>query len=122
MKDGKNEKYHAICWNHEPEQGPLRNRQEEKTRVCFEKQTNIGWENLFLGRISISRGERNEELTKHYEHLQDATAWNAKFIREAMKLTLNLWISMNKQTHGNNGGTSIAERDNAMKTYKYIIV
>ena len=46
--------YHTICWDQEPEQGPLRNKQDEQTRQCFDQQNKIGWYNIFLGRINRS--------------------------------------------------------------------
>jgi len=65
-------------------------------------------------------GDLNENMTNHYQHPQDATMWSAKFIRVALKLTLNLRICRNKQTQGNTGCTSIVEKDNvALKIQLY---
>jgi len=82
----------------------------------FNEQTETGWNDLFLGRISNKWGRANEKLTSDYKNPQDPTTWNARFIREAMKLVLSLLSDRNKQTHGNIGNKSIAERDETVKT------
>ena len=107
--------FHSVCWNHVPEIGAIRTREDELTAICFQEQTEIGWQHMMLGRMSKTWGDTNESMTKNFKHPQDADTWTTRVIRAMLVLTLNLWATRNKQTHVNKNGTTFVDKDNAVQ-------
>ena len=57
--------FHSVCWNHVPEIGAMRTREDELTAICFQEQTEIGWQHMMLGRMGKTWGDTNESMTKN---------------------------------------------------------
>ena len=70
---------------------------------------------MMLGRRGKTWGDTNESMTKNFKHPQDADTWTTRVSRAMLVLTLNLWATRNKQTHGNKNGTSFVDKDEAVQ-------
>ena len=102
---------HSYTYSHEPEMGPVLTMDEECTVECFNEQTEIGWDHMYLGRIGSKWGAANEELTRDYKRPIDSVTWSARVIKILLNNALELWGERNQAIHGKSSCLANSEEE-----------
>ena len=107
---------HSVTESHNYEEGPIYSDMERSLKGCNAEQTEIGWINVFFGRISKKWGTVNVSMMKADRGTSiDPARWTTKFIREMFKITEGIWIERNIEHHGVSNAISLSERDATAK-------
>ena len=107
---------HSVTESHIFEEGPIYSEMERLLKNCNVEQTEIGWINVFFGRISKQWGKVNASMMKAVGRTAiDPSRWTTRFIREILKITEGIWIERNIEHHGGSNAISLSERDATAK-------
>ena len=107
-----------------PQYGPAEDDYCEDFFSAYDTQTDIGWANLLMGRISSEWGKLNTKLLQNRTYEVDDTTWTTRCVKNLWSLSLSLWEFRNQQEHGSDKNMSRAEHDmaNALIKYMYDVV
>ena len=107
-----------------PQYGPIEDEYHEEFYIAYDFQSDIGWENLLMGRLSAEWGKLNSKLLQHRDNVTDDTSWTTRCAKQLWSLSLSLWEVRNKLEHGSVTKMSAAEHDmaNALIKYMYEVV
>ena len=106
----------TALWNqHQREDGPIYSQEEEKINECVIAQDNIGWDQIFYGRIAHQWGVLNRKLMTERTRSLDRTTWATKMIKELINIGMGLWRERNACEHGKTLGISLEDRDVALQ-------
>ena len=101
----------SIVQDFEHEEGPIYSVEEEGLRKCNEEQRDIGWLQIFLGRITKRWGIENKKLMALQGKKVDPVQWTTKLISNLWKMSLGLWQQRNQEEHGTTTTISLAEKE-----------
>ena len=104
-----------------PQYGPTEDDFPHEFQEAFDRQSNIGWEHVLLGRISVQWGLLNKKLLQNRNNIIDEVTWTTRLIRQMWSLSLLLWETRNKIEHGSVSAISKADQDiaNALIEHTY---
>ena len=102
----------AVFSNGDSELGPIYSREEESLKECFDDQSEIGWDNLVFGRISMKWAIANNDLRQR-DGLRtiNPTVFATKIIGELWQIGLTIWAHRNTVEHGTGYSISQLEKE-----------
>ena len=101
----------------EPQTAFGRSEWPPELRAAFDSQTEIGWDQVFYGRLS----KQWEHVARYREWDQPEkgiTKWTGRAIRAGWGFGLDLWKFRNELAHGTTGGPSVMEQRTAQSRIK----
>ena len=81
-------------------------------RTAYEIQVQIGWEQVFYGRLAVQLEVLTNFKGQSMENTE-ATPWTSQAIQKCWKFGLELWTACNQMVHGNMGGPSLRDQTRA---------